>query len=81
MTEVEDALHKCNTLCSYLPCMYTDDKGCSTSDPNGAVCKEKNPNAKQICQGSHLAFIRSFLSNGDFSSSRPGTSPGTAKNN
>ena len=36
-------------------CMYGDDKGCSTSDPNGDICRTKNKDAKQTCKGLLLA--------------------------
>ena len=72
-------LPKCNAFCNYLPCMYADDSGCSTSDPTGAVCKKKNENAKQVCQGSHLTFLCSFLSDGKFSPTRPEPSQDVAQ--
>ena len=61
--ETPEELPKCNMLCLYLPCLYADDKGCSTSDPSGAICKKKNPDAKQLCQGSHLFFLHSLMKN------------------
>jgi len=60
--ETSTELSKCNNFCNILPCMYGDDQGCSTSDPNGDVCRKKNKDAKQICKGSHFVFLHSILS-------------------
>ena len=39
--ESSSNLSKCKSLCGKFPCMYADDKGCSTSDPTGEFCKKK----------------------------------------